>query len=135
MITWLVIGLAIVLAVIVLVAIQLGSGPSASLDKAYFEERWTAVTRFAASPETPQMAVIEADKLLDEALKRRSFKGATMGERMVSAQAKLSNNNAAWNAHKLRNRLVHEQNVRLRDNEIDQALRGFKQALKDLGAL
>ena len=81
------------------------------------------------------LAVIDADKLLDEALKKRSYKGKTVGERLVSAQRDLSDNDSVWYAHKLRNRLVHEPTVRLRKTEAKNALAGFRQGLKDLGAL
>ena len=81
------------------------------------------------------LALIDADKLLDEALKKRNYKGKTVGERLVSAQRDLSDNDGVWYAHKLRNRLVHEPTVRLRKNEAKNALAGFRQGLKDLGAL
>jgi hypothetical protein len=58
-----------------------------------------------------------------------------MGERLVAAQRTLSDNDAVWYAHKLRNRLVHEDNVRLTKRDVQKALSGFKQALRDLGAL
>jgi hypothetical protein len=81
------------------------------------------------------LAIVDADKLLDEALKKRHFRGKTMGERLVSAQRMISDNDAVWYAHKLRNRLVHEPNVRLKKKEAQAALAGFRQGLKDLGAL
>ena len=81
------------------------------------------------------LAVIDADKLVDEALKKLRFNGKTMGERLVAAQRSLSNNDGVWYAHKLRNRLVHEPSVRLKKNEAQSALTGFRQALRDLGAL
>jgi hypothetical protein len=81
------------------------------------------------------LAVIDADKLLDEALKKKHFKGKTMGERLVSAQRTLSDNDGTWYAHKLRNRLVHEPNIRIKKREAQAALAGFKKALRDLGAL
>ena len=81
------------------------------------------------------LAVIDADKLLDEALKKKHFRGKTMGERLVSAQRSISDNDGVWYAHKLRNRLVHEPNVKLKKNEAQNALAGFKKALQDLGAL
>jgi hypothetical protein len=80
------------------------------------------------------LAIIDADKLLDEALRKHRFKGKTMGERLVSAQRMISDNDAVWYAHKLRNRLVHEPNVRLKKNEARTALAGFRQGLRDLGA-
>jgi hypothetical protein len=81
------------------------------------------------------LAIIDADKLLDDALKKRHFKGKTMGERLVAAQKNLSDNDAVWFAHKLRNRLVHETNVRLKKRDVQKALSGFRQGLRDLGAL
>jgi hypothetical protein len=81
------------------------------------------------------LAVIDADKLVDDALKKRHYRGKTMGERLVAAQRTLSDNDTVWYAHKLRNRLVHEQNVRLRKRDVQKALAGFRQALRDLGAL
>jgi hypothetical protein len=53
----------------------------------------------------------------------------------VTAQRSLSNNDAVWFAHKLRNKLVHEQYDSLREKDVKDALIGFRQALKDLGAL
>jgi hypothetical protein len=104
------------------------------LDQDYFLDKWGELLLRVRTPEGMILAVIDADKLLDEALKRRNFKGKTMGERLVSAQRTLSDNDAVWYAHKLRNRLVHEPDVRLKKNEAQQALAGFKKGLNDLGA-
>jgi hypothetical protein len=105
------------------------------LDKRYFEARWNELLARVKTPDGMVLAVIDADKLLDEALKKHHFKGKTMGERLVAAQRSLSDNDAVWYAHKLRNRLVHEPNVRLKKREAQAALAGFKKGLADLGAL
>lgn len=105
------------------------------LNQKYFQDRWMALLERVKTPEGLILSVIDADKLLDEALKKSRFSGKTMGERMVSAQRKLSDNDGVWFAHKLRNRLVHEPNVRLKEADAKRALSGFRQALKDLGAL
>jgi hypothetical protein len=104
------------------------------LNTEYFQAKWAELLLRVRSPEGMVLAVIDADKLLDEALKRRNFKGKTMGERLVSAQRSLSDNDAVWYAHKLRNRLVHEPDVRLKKSEAQNALAGFKKGLNDLGA-
>lgn len=104
------------------------------LDHAYFQHSWLELLARVKTPEGMMLAIIDADKLLDEALRRRHFKGRTMGERLVSAQRLISDNDAVWYAHKLRNRLVHEPHVRLKKKEAQTALAGFKQGLKDLGA-
>ena len=101
----------------------------------YFTRRWRGLQKMCSDKTTWPLAIIDADKLLDEALKKSRFKGKTMGERLVTAQRSLSNNDGVWFAHKLRNKLVHEQYDNLRETDVKEALVGFRQALKDLGAL
>jgi hypothetical protein len=105
------------------------------LDKKYFEAQWMELLARVKTADGMVLAVIDADKLLDEALKKHHFKGKTMGERLVAAQRALNDNDAVWYAHKLRNRLVHEPQVRLKKREAQAALAGFKKGLQDLGAL
>jgi hypothetical protein len=105
------------------------------LNVEHFQKRWQEAQAFCNSKNTWPLAVINADKLLDDALKRRHFKGKTMGERLVSAQHDLTNNDGVWFGHKLRNRLVHEDDTKLKKSDVQQALVGLRQALKDLGAL
>jgi hypothetical protein len=109
--------------------------PRAKLNQDYFQKKWVELLTHVKTPNGMALAVIDADKLLDEALKKRHFKGKTMGERLVTAQRSLSDNDAVWYGHKLRNRLVHETNVRLKKRDVQKALAGFRQALRDLGAL
>ena len=100
----------------------------------YFQAKWKEAQNFCKTKESWPLAVINADNLLDEALRKRRFKGKTMGERLVSAQHELTDNDAVWYAHKLRNRLVHETDVKLKQGDVKKALVGIRQALKDLGA-
>ncbi len=101
----------------------------------YYQKRWKELQKLCGDKSTWPLAIIDADKLLDEALKQNRIKGKTMGERMVTVQRSLSDNDGVWYAHKLRNKLVHEQYDRLKEQDVKQALMGFRQALKDLGAL
>jgi hypothetical protein len=105
------------------------------LNHQYFQYQWAELLARVKTPEGLVLAIIDADKLLDQALKKHRLKGKTMGERLVSAQRMISDNDAVWYAHKLRNRLVHEPNVRLKKREAQTALAGFRLGLKDLGAL
>lgn len=109
--------------------------PKKELDRSYYRTKWRELQKQCAKAETWALAVIAADSLLDEALKRRRFKGKTMGERLVSAQRSLTDNDGVWFGHKLRNQLVHQTDVPLREKDIKHALLGIGQALKDLGAL
>lgn len=80
-------------------------------------------------------AIIEADKLLDIAMREKGVRGDTMGERLKTAKDVWSDRNAVWTAHKLRNQLVHEADVKVDYNNTRRALADFKRALKDMGAI
>lgn len=127
-----------VVAIIILLGIVFGAGylrrRPKLLNSTYFQQKWKETQGYCKDKSTWPLAVINADKLLDEALKRRRFKGKTMGERLVAAQREMSDNDGVWYAHKLRNRLVHEADVKLRESDVKRALIGIRQALKDLGA-
>lgn len=105
------------------------------LNLAEFQEQWKSAQGLCAKQETWPLAIINADKLLDEALKKKKYKGKTMGERMVSAQRDITDNDSLWFGHKLRNKLVHEEMKKLKKKDVMTALIGFREALKDLGAL
>ena len=126
----------ILLGVIFLVLInRFGKVARRGLNQQYFQSKWLELLARVKTPDGMILAVIDADKLLDEALKKRGFSGKTMGERLVAAQRSMKDNDAVWYAHKLRNRLVHEPDVRLKKDEAQNALAGFKKGLHDLGAL
>ena len=133
MITFLV---AIIIAGISIIAlIGLVGQNTPELDKTPFREAWKIVAIKARQEQTWEVAIINADKLLDAALKKKGYKGSTMGERLINAKKILSNRSAVWEAHKLRNRIVHEESIRLNEKRVDESLKGFESALKDLGAL
>lgn len=100
-----------------------------------YTEKWKLLQSYCKDKETWPTALKEADGLLDKALKRRKFKGRSMGERMVSAQRKFSNNDAVWFAHNLCKKVLTDPDARLREADVRNALIGFRQALRDLGAL
>jgi hypothetical protein len=121
-------------AIVLAVVSRLAKRRPSNLNQEYFRQQWTELLARVKSPEGMMLAIIDADSLLDEALKKHHLKGKTMGERLVSAQRMISDNDTVWYAHKLRNRLVHEPHVRLKKSEAKNALEGFKQGLRDLGA-
>lgn len=83
-----------------------------------------------------KMAIIEADKILDELLKVSGYKGETMSDRLkLLTSAQLSNINEIWEAHKLRNRIVHEPNFHLTRGEAWNAVEIYKKAFKEFGLI
>lgn len=100
-----------------------------------FIREWQELQLFCKDKTTWPNALAAADGLLDKALKRRKFKGKSMGERLVSAQRTLSNNDGVWFAHNLYKKILEKPTTRLRETDVKSALIGFRQALKDIGAL
>lgn len=107
------------------------------LDVSRYQESWLKIEGQLKKDEVSSysLAVINADKLLDRALQERAYNGKTMGERLKSARDKFKSNDAVWSAHKLRNRIAHEQDVKVEYEATKRALVAFKQALRDLGAI
>lgn len=133
---YLFLGIAVVFGIAVLVLVgKVAKKRAPTLKRDYFQKQWMELLNRVRTPEGMILAIIDADNLLDEALRKSRFRGKTTGERLVAAQRLLTDNDSVWFAHKLRNRLVHEPNQNLRKREAQNALSGFKQALRDLGAL
>lgn len=102
-----------------------------------YRSKWLAIEQSLSKDriETAHLAILNADKLVDKALKERGFGGNTMGERMKAAHSTWSRRDVIWEAHKLRNRIAHESDVTISYDQARRALAGFKLALKDLGAI
>tara|TARA_B100000508_G_C11459304_1_gene278373 strand:+ start:2084 stop:2728 length:645 start_codon:yes stop_codon:yes gene_type:complete len=63
----------------------------------------------SANPNDWKLAIIEADIILDDILKRRGYAGNSLGERLKSiSPQQLSTLSDAWEAHKVRNRIAHD---------------------------
>jgi hypothetical protein len=85
-------------------------------------------------PNDWKIAVIEADKLFDETLKKAGIVGETEGERLkniVEADIGDSLNNV-WNAHKIRNKIVHDSEFELTNDLARKAVRTLENAGKEL---
>lgn len=127
--------LAIGLVTLVIVILSRRAGAQLNVEK--YQTRWLSVESSLKRDDraSAQLAILNADKLVDMALRERGFKGATMGERMKTAKDTWSNANHIWGAHKIRNRIAHEPDVAISYDIAKRALVAYKQALKDLGAI
>lgn len=126
----------VVIGVALLIFMTLTRHSGRTLDRAKYQSRWLAIMQnFGASSQSWQFAIISADKLLDTALRERGVRGETMGERLKGAKGIVGNIDAVWRAHKLRNRIAHEDSVTVTKRQASEALKIFKRALTDLGAL
>lgn len=105
------------------------------LDADLFQDQWKQLQKLLRDKAQWPTAIIEADTLLDMALKKKKLRGRSMGERMVKAQRLFTDNDSVWFGHKLRSKIDAEPDVKLKETEVKQALVGIRQGLKDIGAL
>lgn len=131
---WILVAAVIVIGIALLIAISRSNQPT--LNRELIRNRWQKVTKFAHEGEAgQQQAIIEGDKLVDYVLRQYNISGETMADRMRSAEDMIPNYNDLWQAHKLRNQLVHEQNISLSHKQVRFSLKTYRATLKGLKAL
>lgn len=107
------------------------------IDVDHYRMKWLAIEKQLKRDEISSysLAVLNADKLLDQALKDKGLRGETMGDRLKSGKDLFTNRNNVWSAHKLRNKIAHEPDVKVTYDAARYAIGDFKRALKDVGAI
>ncbi|MBP7760342.1 hypothetical protein KA093_00940 [Candidatus Saccharibacteria bacterium] len=126
----------VVVGLILIAMMAVGRKGRTTLNKVAYQKEWLTIEgSVTKDPSSQQFAVLQADKLLDKALRESGYAGQTMGERLTSASRVFSRREAVWAAHKLRNRVAHEDTVRINPDLTRKALGSFKRALKDIGAI
>lgn len=128
--------IVIVAGVVILALLSLTAKTTAKgVDKTHFANEWNDILQESKDPKTRPMSVIHADKLFDEAMKCLGCRGDTFAERIVCIKGKLSQRDAVWSSHKLRNKIVHETLFEPSPADVSKALKGYQRAFKDLGVL
>ncbi len=110
-------------------------GKGEVVDSQKIREDWQAVlSHFNSSNESDwKLAIIEADKLIDNLLIQKGYKGESMAERMSLIKRKeLKSIELLWEAHKLRNRIAHKPGFKLDYRQTQKAISYYEEALKDL---
>lgn len=127
----------LIVGVMVIVAMMLTKKREHRFDKEAYQTRFLQIENKLHKENTATYtnAVMNGDKLLDKALTEMGVAGNTMGERMKRCGGKFSDVNAVWRAHKLRNAIVHEDDLEITYGQAVSALKIYKQALKDIGAI
>ena len=122
---------------ILFAVISFSKGSPKGLKQDYYRSQWLTIEAQLRRDEKHSytVCILNADKLLDRALRERGVKGETMGERMKSFQDRWSNAQNVWTAHKMRNKVAHETEVVIEYDQAKRALAAFRQGLKDVGAL
>jgi hypothetical protein len=78
-----------------------------------------------------KVAVIEADNLIDDLIKRMGYQGENMKERLnVIPAGHLNNLEEIKAAHEIRNKIIHEENFSLSKEEAKKILHDYSELLR-----
>ncbi len=125
----------IYLALVIWAVVKRNKGKFTSKDQQYIHSHWYRI--LDSLKHDPRHAIMDADKLLDYCLRKRGggkFDKMSLGEKLKKSEGYFSDINGVWSAHKMRNKIAHELNLKLSDQDAKRAMSQFKKALKDLGA-
>jgi len=130
----------LVVAALALWFVTKGIGRKHALDKSVKQkvaEAWDIIEQIMQedNESAHARAVVDADKLLDFVLKKKNIPGETMGDRLKNGSNYFKDVDSVWRAHKVRNQIAHEINMKITRTQAKQTLDLFKKSLRDLGAL
>lgn len=101
--------------------------------------RWEKILALANSenPSDRHMAIIEADVMLEELLETLGYSGDSVGEILKSVDKnQFSSIDAAWEAHKVRNVLVHSgESFDVTEREAKRVIALFEEVFREFGAI
>ncbi len=101
--------------------------------------RWSEIQHHIVEndPHAWKIALIEADIMLEEILNNAGYVGATIGEKLKSANStSFSTLEDAWEAHKVRNQIAHEGGDFVLTKKVAQeTLTRFERVFREFGAI
>ncbi|MDI6734024.1 MAG: hypothetical protein QMD50_00820 [Patescibacteria group bacterium] len=103
-----------------------------------FKKRWEAVLikAYSAPPNSYVLAIIEADKIMDDILERLGLKGVHTADRLEAlASWDLKSIDELWRVHRIRNELVHTPGFNLSLDEAREVLGGYEKFFKEVGVI
>ena len=103
-----------------------------------FASRWERVMTEApkAPPQSYVLSIIEADKLVDDALKLIGLEGEHLADRLQKLRTEdYPTLDRLWRAHRVRNELVHTPDFGIDEGDAEDVLKVYGKFLKEIGAL
>ena len=125
----------LILFAFVVLSTKASSFTPTDYNPALVTNKWSEITTNLHNQNSNNLknCLIEADKLLDYVMKGKGYRGETMADRLKIAQSQMRDRESVWQAHKLRNAIVHELHYDIVPAQIQQAVRALGQGIKDLG--
>ncbi len=107
----------------------------AAQDSPKSQLRWNRILEQAHgdSEKAARLAILEADIMLNELLDVLGYKGETMADKMRGVdRANFNTIDLAWEAHKIRNRIVHDGDAHtMTEREIRRVIALYERVLKE----
>ncbi len=86
--------------------------------------------------ENLKLAISEADKILDELLKISGYQGKNTDERLEQiTPAQLANISDVWSAHKIKQRILKEEDFRINKQETELIINIYKKSFQEFGLI
>lgn len=88
----------------------------------------------SVNPAEWRIAIIEADSIIEEIIKRIGYEGENLGDRLKKIEpSDFYSLDEVWEAHKIRNRIAHEGDMfKLTKEEAEKVISMYEKALKEL---
>ncbi len=100
--------------------------------------QWIEVIRKSNSENESdwKLAIIDADKILDNILKIMGYEGESMGDRLKQMdRGQFPNLDDIWKVHKVRNNIVHDSEYKIYKKDADFTITVYEKALRELKVL
>ncbi|MDQ3090021.1 MAG: hypothetical protein M3Q24_02625 [bacterium] len=98
-------------------------------------EKWIQIQNHIESknPSEWRVAIIEADIMLDDLLKRMGYHGDTLGEKLKAVEkSDFTTLESAWEAHKVRNQIAHQgANFQINEREARRVISLFENVFRE----
>jgi len=106
--------------------------------KSKLRKKWMKIRERMAigTQEGWKIAIIEADEVIDDLLKRMGYSGENMGERLANMTSQqVENIEELKKAHEMKNRIIHEENLELTKEQVEETMGHFENFLRSFGVL
>lgn len=102
--------------------------------KSRTEEKWEKIVKLSESENTSdwRSAIIEADIMLDDLLKKLQLPGDTIGDKLKAVEkSDFVTIDLAWEAHKARNTIAHQSDILMNKREVRRIISLYEAVFKE----
>lgn len=113
-------------------------GGATTIEKEFFTKQWGFISEKIGQdqPHSWALAVVDADKLVDEAMKRMGVPGEHFADRLSNLDsAEIKSMEKLWKVHRIRNDIAHLPGFTLSKKDSKEILEAYKNFLIEVGLI